>query len=171
MAFQTFHRFLNGTQGLVLTFSLLAQEKYRKLPLLFSCGFVIRFVIGRKDLVISLHASLFLLSAKALFLRVTDDSNPLLRKCLFLYITTSFFHPLVFSPFTMPFHTQCLKNTEKVAFNIASEASYVYILIGQKLIKNTKNGQPVLPVLPDKSLLIGQKICGKFDIFSKFQST
>ena len=29
----------------------------------------------------------------------------------------------------------------KVAFNIASEASYVYILSGQKFIKNAKNGQ------------------------------
>ena len=37
--------------------------------------------------------------------------------------------------------TQCLKITEKVAFNIASEASYVYILSGQKFIKNAKNGQ------------------------------
>ena len=35
----------------------------------------------------------------------------------------------------------CLKITEKVSFNIASEASYVYILSGQKLIKNAKNGQ------------------------------
>ena len=35
---------------------------------------------------------------------------------------------------------QCLKISEKVAFNIASEASYVYILSGQKLIKNAKNG-------------------------------
>ena len=35
---------------------------------------------------------------------------------------------------------QCLKITEKVAFNIASEASYVYILNRQKLIKNAKNG-------------------------------
>ena len=35
---------------------------------------------------------------------------------------------------------QCLKITEKVSFNIASEASYVYILSGQKLIKNAKNG-------------------------------
>ena len=34
-----------------------------------------------------------------------------------------------------------LKITEKVSFNIASEASYVYILSGQKLIKNAKNGQ------------------------------
>ena len=34
----------------------------------------------------------------------------------------------------------CLKITEKVSFNIASEASYVYILSGQKLIKNSKNG-------------------------------
>ena len=35
---------------------------------------------------------------------------------------------------------QCLKITEKVSFNIASEASYVYILSGQKLIENAKNG-------------------------------
>ena len=34
-----------------------------------------------------------------------------------------------------------LKITEKVSFNIASEASYVYILSGQKLIKNDKNGR------------------------------
>ena len=32
--------------------------------------------------------------------------------------------------------SQCLKITEEVSFNIASEASYVYILSGQKLIKN-----------------------------------
>ena len=31
--------------------------------------------------------------------------------------------------------------TEKVSFNLASEASYVYILNGQKLIKNAKNAQ------------------------------
>ena len=36
---------------------------------------------------------------------------------------------------------QCLKITQKVSFKIASEASYVYILSGQKLIKNVKNGQ------------------------------
>ena len=53
---------------------------------------------------------------------------------------------------------QCLKIAQKVAFNIASEASYVYILSGQKLIKNAKKwsiltsfwkpkacGQTVLP--------------------------
>ena len=37
--------------------------------------------------------------------------------------------------------SQCSKITEKVSFNIASEASYFYILSGQKLIKNAKNGQ------------------------------
>ena len=37
--------------------------------------------------------------------------------------------------------TLCLKITEKVAFNIAREASYVYIFSGQKFIKNAKNGQ------------------------------
>ena len=38
-------------------------------------------------------------------------------------------------------YPRCLKITEKVSFNIASEASYVYILSGQKLIKNAKNGE------------------------------
>ena len=33
---------------------------------------------------------------------------------------------------------RCLKITEKVSFNIAKEASFVYILSGQKLIKNAK---------------------------------
>ena len=32
--------------------------------------------------------------------------------------------------------SRCLKITELVSFNIASEASYVYILSGQRLIKN-----------------------------------
>ena len=36
--------------------------------------------------------------------------------------------------------SQCLKIAQKVSFNNASEASYVYILSGQKLTKNTKNG-------------------------------
>ena len=35
-------------------------------------------------------------------------------------------------------YSECLNITEKVAFNIASEASYVYILSGQKFIKNAK---------------------------------
>ena len=37
--------------------------------------------------------------------------------------------------------TRCLKISAKVSFNIASEASYVYIWSGQKLIKNAKNGR------------------------------
>ena len=35
---------------------------------------------------------------------------------------------------------RCLKITEKVSFNVASEAGYVYILSGQKLIKNAQKG-------------------------------
>ena len=31
------------------------------------------------------------------------------------------------------------ENHKKVSFNIASEAGYVYILSGQKFIKNAKN--------------------------------
>ena len=34
---------------------------------------------------------------------------------------------------------QFLKLTEKVSFNIASEASYIYVLNGEKLIKIAKN--------------------------------
>ena len=45
---------------------------------------------------------------------------------------------------------QSLEITQKVAFNIASETSYVYILREQKFIKNAKMkpetcGQNVLP--------------------------
>ena len=60
------------------------------------------------------------------------------------------------------------ENHRKVAFNIASKASFVYILNGQKFIKKAKNGQfwrvfenlkfAVKTVLPDRSLLIGQKL-------------
>ena len=60
------------------------------------------------------------------------------------------------------------ENPRKVSFDIASEASYVYILSGQKLIKNAKNGpfwrvfkKPEAcgqTVLPDRSVLIGQTL-------------
>ena len=38
-------------------------------------------------------------------------------------------------------NSRCLKIVEKVSFNITSEASYVYIMSGQKFIKNAKNGR------------------------------
>ena len=76
---------------------------------------------------------------------------------------------------------------EKVSFYIASEASYVYILSGQKLIKNAKNGpfwwlfwKPEVSgptVLPNRSLLMGQKMMEnakieklKCDFFADFQT-
>ena len=49
--------------------------------------------------------------------------------------------------------TRCLKITEKVSFNIASEASYVYILSGQKLNKNAKNG-PFWRVFENRKLVV-----------------
>ena len=74
---------------------------------------------------------------------------------------------------------RCLKITEKVSFNIASEASYVYILSGQKLIQNAKNG-PFRRVLKTRSLrsnsvtrqvsLNRTKIGGKCVILSNFQT-
>ena len=64
--------------------------------------------------------------------------------------------------------SQCLKITEKVSFNIASEASYVYVLSGQKLIKNAQKWSNLASFwkpktfgqteLPDMSVLIGQKL-------------
>ena len=74
--------------------------------------------------------------------------------------------------------SRCLKITEKVSFNIASEASYVYILMEQKLIQNGNNG-PFCgqTVLPDRSVLIGQKLVEnakikkiKCDILCNFQT-
>ena len=50
--------------------------------------------------------------------------------------------------FSLFVEAQCLKITAKVSFNIASEASYISILSGQKLIKNAKKwsfGQTELP--------------------------
>ena len=44
---------------------------------------------------------------------------------------------------------------KKVAFNIASEASYVYILSGQKFIKNTQNG-PIWLVFENLKLAVIQ---------------
>ena len=54
-----------------------------------------------------------------------------------------------------------MKITEKVAFNIASEASYIFILSGQKFIKNGQLGEFEScgqTVLRDRSILIGQKL-------------
>ena len=51
--------------------------------------------------------------------------------------------------------TRCLKITEKVSFNIASETSYVYILSRQKLIKNAKNG-PFWQVFENLKLSVKQ---------------
>ena len=82
---------------------------------------------------------------------------------------------------------RCLKITEKVSFNIASEASYVYILSGQKLIKNAQKWSILASlwkhegcgqtVLPDRSVLIGQTLVEnakiqkfKCDILSNFQT-
>ena len=60
--------------------------------------------------------------------------------------------------------SQCLKILKNVSFNIASEASYVYILSGKKFIKNAQNGEVLKSkawyqkVLPDRSFLVVQKL-------------
>ena len=71
--------------------------------------------------------------------------------------------------------TQCLKITEKVSINFASEASYVYILSGQKFIENAKNSQfcktqaYIQTVLSDRSILIRRKNSVKNAKIGKFK--
>ena len=78
----------------------------------------------------------------------------------------------------------CLKITEKVLFNIASEASYVYILSGQKFIKKGQKwsnlaifwkpkacGQTELPDRSGWKLVENAKIeTFKCDILGDFQT-
>ena len=81
---------------------------------------------------------------------------------------------------TKEYSARCLIITEKVSFNIAREASYVYILSGQKLIKNAKNGQfwrvfenlklAVKQCYQTGQFLIGQKLVENAKI-QKFKST
>ena len=65
-------------------------------------------------------------------------------------ISKAFIHNGLFN-----FSEKISKITEKVSFNIASEASYVYILSGQKLIKNAKNG-PFWRVFENQKLAVKQ---------------
>ena len=69
---------------------------------------------------------------------------------------------------TLTSSSHCLKMTPNVSFNIASEASKVYILSGPKFIKNAQK-RPIWrlfwksvvcgqTVLPDRSSLKGQKL-------------
>ena len=51
--------------------------------------------------------------------------------------------------------TQCLKVTENVSFKIASEAIYVYILRGQKFVKNAENG-PIWRLFENLKLAVKQ---------------
>ena len=50
---------------------------------------------------------------------------------------------------------RCLKITDKVSSNIASEASYVYILRGQQFIKKAKNC-PIWRVFENLKLAVKQ---------------
>ena len=57
--------------------------------------------------------------------------------------------------------SQYLKIKEKVSFNIASQASYIYIVSGEKFIKNggfEKTEAFGQIVLPDRSILKGRKV-------------
>ena len=51
--------------------------------------------------------------------------------------------------------TQCFKLQKKVSFNIASEASFVYILSGQKFIKKVKN-RPLWWIFENAKIVLKQ---------------
>ena len=55
---------------------------------------------------------------------------------LFVYIVNANYWPLGKKQKDT---SQCLKITEKISFKIASKASYIYILNGQRFIKNAQN--------------------------------
>ena len=63
-----------------------------------------------------------------------------------------FFCPNIKRPLPV---ARCLKITEKVSFNTASEASYVYILSGQKFIKKCQNG-PIWRIFGNLKLEVKQ---------------
>ena len=85
-------------------------------------------------------------------------------------------------------NTQCLKITEKVSFNIASEASYVFTFFKWKKVHENMPKCSILAsfwkpnvysqtALPDRLLLIRHKLVEnaqikkfKYDIFSNFQT-
>ena len=50
-------------------------------------------------------------------------------------------------------HEMCLKIANNVSFKIASEASYVYILSGQKLIKNAQKWS-ILVIFENATFLV-----------------
>ena len=56
-------------------------------------------------------------------------------------ILSTLFQFYSFSSYTCQHSHSVWKIAKKVSFNIASEASYVYILCGQKLIEKAKNSQ------------------------------
>ena len=57
-----------------------------------------------------------------------------------LHLHFKWFGNLILNKQRPKISVQGVWKSQKVSFNIASEASYVYILSGQKFIKNAKNG-------------------------------
>ena len=53
---------------------------------------------------------------------------------------SSEFEPCIIERCNPSTYAQCLKITEKVAFNMQAKPAHVYILSGQKFIKMPKNG-------------------------------
>ena len=85
-----------------------------------------------------INSSVILLRHIHKFLQVIvkDHSHPIYKYHTY---KVSIERHLYSSKLTFTYVHTVLKMTEKVSFNIASKASYVYILNGQKLIKNEKN--------------------------------
>ena len=96
-----------------------------------------------------------------LFLHLNFCAKKFTQKFLFYEITIKFLY------LRQKFTPRCMKITKKVSYKIASEASYVYILSGQQLIKIPKwsiltsfwkPGACGQTVFQDRSVLIWQKL-------------
>ena len=96
---------------------------------------------------------------------VISSPNALCAELLLQYIFVR--RQIIFLDYLGNIFTVFENHRKKISFNIASEASYVYILSGQKLIKMPKMANLASfwkpeacgqTVLPDRSVLIGQKL-------------
>ena len=84
------------------------------------------------------------------------NSWGLLPNCMDIQYPPKVLEACMYVGFSTKQNTQCLKAIEKVAFNIASEASYVYIFVDKRSLKILKCCICGQTVLPDRTK-IGEK--------------
>ena len=105
-------------------------EKFNLFKLIFSS----EMSSSRSLSDVQVRTDLSLISLEPQISKANNTNN-----CHLKFKFTDYFNNCSKNPFVKSL-SRCLKITEKVSFNIVSEANYVYILSGRKLIKNAKIG-------------------------------